>query len=86
MPLTPGDVAGQRRGIVYRSQAGDGSVRINFGTRPVTFPDCLKEMLEFALTTPACRVRDLAGDLEEGETVVVIERLIEEGLVSRVGG
>jgi ribosomal protein L16 Arg81 hydroxylase len=82
-PLTAGDVVGPRRGIVYRMHVGDDSVRLNFGTRSIVFPGFLREALDFALNTPAYAIRDIAGELEDGERIVFIERLMQEGLVVR---
>jgi hypothetical protein len=39
--------------------------------------------LEFALATSAYAIRDIAGDLENEEKIVFIERLMQEGLVVR---
>jgi hypothetical protein len=83
-PLAPGDVVGPRRGMVYRTHVSEDSVRINFGTRSITFPGFLRETLDFALGTQAYPIEDLAGDLEVDEKIVVIERLMEEGLVIRI--
>ena len=82
-PLTVEDAVGPRRGIVYRVHNGDDSVRLNFGGRTITFNSFFKEPLDFALNTPAYAIRDIAGDLEDEEKVVFIERLMQEGLVIR---
>lgn len=85
-PLTPADHVGPRRGIVYRTHVTDDSVRINYATRAITFPGFLKEALDFALTTPSYRIEQVPGDFEPEEKVVIIERLIEEGMVARRPG
>jgi hypothetical protein len=82
-PLAIGDVVGPRRGIVYRVHPGEDSVRVNVGTRSITFLDIFREALEFALRTPAFAIRELPGDLEDEERIVFIERLMQEGLVVR---
>jgi hypothetical protein len=61
----------------------DDSVRLNFGARSIVFPGFFREALDFALNTPSYRIREIAGELEDEEKIVFIERLIEEGLVVR---
>jgi len=82
-PLAGGDIVGPRRGTVYQTHVTDDSVRINFGTQSITFPAFLRPSLDFALKTPRYAVRDVAGELEDEEKVVFIERLIQDGLVVR---
>ena len=83
IPLTGEDIVGPRRGIVYQMHVGDDSVRLNFGSQSITFPGFLRPSLDFALKTPAYAVRDVAGELEDDEKIVFIERLVLEGLVVR---
>jgi hypothetical protein len=85
-PLTLEDVVGPRRGIVCRTHHSDDSVRLNFGARNIVFPGFFREALEFALSTPCYAVRDLAGDIEDEERNVFVERLIQEGVVVRKNG
>lgn len=82
-PLTLDDVAGPRRGIVYRMHPANDTVRLNYGARNIVFPGFFRESLEFALTTPAYAVREIKGDIQDEERVAFAERLIQEGLVVR---
>jgi hypothetical protein len=82
-PLVVGDVVGPRRGIVYRMNVGNDSVRLNFGARSIVFPGFFREALDFALNTPAYAIRDIAGELQDEERIVFAERLMQEGLVVR---
>jgi hypothetical protein len=82
-PLGPQDIVGPRRGIVYRVHTGDDSVRLNYGGRTITFAGFFEEPLNFALNTPTYAIRDIAGELEDEEKIVFIERLLQEGLVVR---
>jgi hypothetical protein len=82
-PLGSGDVVGPRRGVVYRLNAGDDTIRVNVGTRSIVFPGFFREALDFALCTPAFAVRELPGELDDDERIVFIERLMQEGLVTR---
>jgi hypothetical protein len=82
-PLTGGDIVGPRRGTVYQFHADDDSVRVNFGTQSITFPGFLRPSLDFALNTPAYAVRDVAGELDDDEKIIFMERLLLEGLAVR---
>jgi bifunctional lysine-specific demethylase and histidyl-hydroxylase MINA len=82
-PLTGGDVVGPRRGVVYQLHNADDSVRVNFGTQSITFPGFLRPSLDFALNTAAYAIRDVAGELDDDEKIIFIERLVLEGLVVR---
>lgn len=83
VPLRLDDVAGPRPGIVYRMHAGADQVRVNIGTRSIAFPGFLREALSFALKTPAYRVREIPGGLQDDEKIAFIARLMEEGLTIR---
>jgi hypothetical protein len=58
-------------------------VRLHFGGRTITFASFFKEPLDFALTRASYTIRDIAGELEDEEKLVFIERLMQEGLVIR---
>jgi hypothetical protein len=62
---------------------GDDSVRVNFGTQSIVFPGFLRPSLDFALSTPAYAIHDVAGELDDDEKIVFIQRLVLEGLVVR---
>ncbi len=81
--LALGDVFAARRGIVYRLHAANDLVRLNFGSRGITFLGIFREALDFALRAPAFAIRELPGDLQDEERIVFIERLLQEGLVVR---
>jgi len=77
------DVVGPRRGTVYQIHPGEESVRVNFGARSIDFLGIFKEALDFALKTPSFAIGALPGDLEDVEKVVLVERLMQEGLIVR---
>lgn len=81
--LESDDVVGPRLGIVFKMRVDGETVRIVFGGRTITFPDFLKEPLDFALNTRSFRIREIAGDLEDSEKLVFVERLMQEGLLVR---
>jgi ribosomal protein L16 Arg81 hydroxylase len=82
-PLLITDIVGPRRGIVYQIHPGEDSVRVNFGARSIDVLGIFKEALDFALKTPSFAIGALPGDLEDVERVVLIERLMQEGLIVR---
>jgi hypothetical protein len=83
VPLSLTDNVGPRRGIMYQMHPGDDSVRLNFGGRSIVFPGFFGESLNFALKTQRYTIGEIAGELEDEEKVVFVERLIQEGLVVR---
>jgi ribosomal protein L16 Arg81 hydroxylase len=81
--LSVTDNVGPRQGIIYQMHPGEDSIRLNFGGRSIVFPGFFAESLDFALKTPRYSIGDIAGDIEEEEKIVFIERLIQEGLIVR---
>ncbi len=81
LDLTAETRLGARRGMVYRVEPADGAVNVLYGGRRIAFLDFLEETVRFALATADFAIRDLPGDLEDEEKVVVVERLLQEGLV-----
>src|SRR5256885_3054408 len=63
-PLTLDIVVGRRPGVVYRMHTAEESVRLNFGSRSITFPGFFRDALEYALSIPAFQIRDLPGGIE----------------------
>jgi Cupin superfamily protein len=82
-PLRLEDVAGPRPGVVYRMHLGKDHVRVNVGTRVIAFPEFFRDALDFALETPAYRVREIPGGLQDDEKLAFATRLMEEGLMIR---
>ena len=48
--------------------------------RKITFPAHATEAVQFALKQPRFHVRELPGDLDEEGQLVLVRRLIREGL------
>jgi hypothetical protein len=82
-PLSPDDKVVARPALSFRMAAHPEAVTLKVGTRAITFPDFFAPALEFALNTPEFTGRDLPGELEDEERVAFIERLIQEGLITR---
>lgn len=77
------DQVGPRAGLFYTLRKQEDAVTLNIGTRAITFPGFFGDALQYALTTSAFAIRQLPGDLEDGERIVFVERLMQEGLIVR---
>jgi hypothetical protein len=65
-------------------EEGEGLVLL-FGSTRLTFPSAVRVPLEFALRGPPFAVRDLPGRLDEAGKLVLVRRLVREGLLVRTG-
>lgn len=79
--LTTESVVGVRDGTVFRMEMNGDSVAVECYGRRITFPAHAREAVEFALTNSRFAVRDLPGDLDDAGKLVIVRRLIQEGLV-----
>lgn len=59
----------------------EGTVRLVCQGTEIEMPDFARDALSHAVTTPAFRVADLPGDLDEAGKLVLVRRLVREGLV-----
>lgn len=57
------------------------AVRVRFHGNEIAFPPHAAPALRYALETPEFRPRDLPGDLDEAGRLVLVRRLVREGLV-----
>jgi hypothetical protein len=71
--------------LVYRLREEGDNVTVLFGSTTITLPAFAREPLAFALRGPPFLVRDLPGDLDEEGKVVLVRRLIKEGLLVGCG-
>jgi hypothetical protein len=78
-------MAGVRPTAIYRIVRGDGVIRIRAHGREIQLSDAADEAVTFALTTAHYRVAELPGGLEDEDKLMIVRRLIEEGLVRCVG-
>lgn len=74
-------VAGAREGAIFRIAAEGDSVAIECYGRKITFPVQARQAVEFALENERFKIRELPGDLDDASKVVIVKRLIREGLV-----
>lgn len=80
--LTADSLVGAREGGVFRLSANEHGLAIDVFGRRITFPAQSAEAARFALAAPRFRIRDLPGGLDEPGKLVLIRRLVREGLVA----
>lgn len=80
--LTAESVAGVRDGANFRVTTADDSVVVECYGRRITFPAPAREAVEFALENPRFVVHELPGELDDAGKLVIVRRLIREGLVA----
>jgi hypothetical protein len=81
--ITPGTSVAPRPHLVFRLRDEGENVALLFGSTTLTFPAVVREPLAFALRGSAFVVRDLPGRLDDAGKVVLVRRLIKEGLLVR---
>jgi len=81
--LTPDTRVGARPHLVYdlTHLEDDGQVRLVCQGAEIFLPDHARDALEFCVTTRAFRLGDMAGDLDEAGQMVLVRRLVREGLM-----
>src|SRR5215469_7885713 len=86
--LTAESVASVRDGTIFRIESAENadSLTVECYGRRVTFPVAAREPVEFALENSRFVIRELPGDLDDAGKIVIVKRLIQEGLVEAVLG
>jgi hypothetical protein len=84
--LTPDSRVGGRPGLMYRFSVQRRKVTLICNARQITFPRFAASSLEFALRTESFLLTDLPGPLTEAAKIVLIRRLMREGLVIALPG
>ena len=73
-----------RPNIMYGLHEGGGSIVLVFGSTQITLPSFSRDAVVFALNRDApFMVSDLPGQLDDAGKVVLVQRLIKEGLLVR---
>jgi ribosomal protein L16 Arg81 hydroxylase len=80
--LTIDSRVGARTGVVCRLRMNEALTSIDCYGRRITFPAHVSEAVRFALNEPEFAVRELPGDLDDAAKVVLVRRLIREGLLA----
>jgi ribosomal protein L16 Arg81 hydroxylase len=79
--LTVESVAGVRPEAIFRVEAAGDAVSVDCYGRRISFPVQAAEAVRFALNHARFAVRDLPGELDDEGKIVVVRRLVKEGLV-----
>lgn len=75
-------VVGARSGAVFRIEKSVESTTVHAFARKLTFPAYVDAALRFALYQPRFSVRDLKGNLDDNGKLVLVRRLVREGLLA----
>ena len=75
------DRAGPRPSLLFHLEKDDERVRVMAYGGQISLPVHAAESLEFALTTDEYRIGDIPGDLDDPGKLVLIKKLVREGLV-----
>jgi hypothetical protein len=59
-------------------------VVVLFGSTQITLPAFTRDALAFALNGVAFRVSDMPGPLDDAGKIVLVQRLIREGMLARL--
>lgn len=79
--LTAATTVGARPELIFRLQEDDETIRIDCYGKQISLPLHAGATVRFALATPRFAVADLPDDLDEPGKLVLIRRLVREGLV-----
>ena len=84
--LTPASEVGAQPQLIYDLQdrtdsAGNDVVQVSCQGAEIFLPAHVKPALEVCLSAPRIAVRDLPGDLDEAGKLVLVKRLIREGMM-----
>ncbi len=79
--LTIDSTVGRRPRVLYRLASDAERVTVAFHGNEMSLPSHAEEPLRHALATDRFRVGDLPGDLDDPGKLVLVRRLIREGLV-----
>jgi len=80
--LAVDSVAGGRRELIYRIQDSPDSISVHCYGKEISLPAHAGPAIRFALESQRFVVRDLPGDLDDAGKLVLIRRLVREGLVA----
>jgi len=84
--LDADSIVGCRPYLAYLIDEDDDAVHLRFHRNELSFPLHAAEALRYALETPRFRIGDLPGNLDEPGKLVLVRRLIREGLLQPLGG
>jgi len=82
--LTLESMVGVRNGLIYRLFEQRGKVTLLCNSRQIALPGYAAPALRLALTSQSFRVRDLPGSLTDAGKIVLVRRLMQEGVIVSV--
>lgn len=74
-------IVGARSSMVFRIQKDETSISVHAFARRITFPIEVEEALRFCLSESRFSIDDLPGDLDDNGKLVLVRRLVREGLM-----
>ena len=80
---TIGSKIAPRPDLVYLLREGKDGLVLVFGATEITLPTFARDAVRFALAGPPFVVHDLPGQLDDAGKVVLVRRLLREGLLVR---
>jgi hypothetical protein len=84
--LSDASVIGRRRGAVCVTRIDEDDLVLTLGDRKVVMPSFAEPAVEYLLTNDPCSVGDLAPFLDQAGRLVLVKRLIREGLLEQISG
>ncbi len=79
--IGPGSMIRRRDGLTPRVESRDGEVSIRFAASSVAVPEALAPAVEHIRDHESFRVRDLPGPVDDESRLVLVRRLIRDGLL-----
>ncbi len=73
--------AGARPNLIYRYRQENGQFVVSCYGAEIRLPEHAMEPTRYALDTASYKIADLPGDLDDAGKVVLIKRLVREGMV-----
>jgi len=82
-PISTGCRVVARPHLVYLLREEGENVVVLFGSTQITLPAFTREALAFALSGASFQVCDMPGPLDDAGKIVLVQRLVREGLLAR---
>jgi hypothetical protein len=75
-------IVGARPSTVFRTQKDSSSISVYAFARKISFPEHAENALRFALNESRFSIGDLPGNLDDSGKLVLVRRLVREGLMA----
>lgn len=80
--LTADSIAEARPSLIFKRRDADDTVSIALYGSEISFPAVAREALRVALSGDPFRIGDLPGDLDDDGRLVLVRRLVREGILT----